>query len=111
MLPVVGQKGVKYGLQKPTAKGPAAAAAAPPSRPLGNVFGAESDSDEEDVGKQVARQAEKKRAAAKVRTQELGAVGLPGWGAVQSVRCPSGVGVGWCAAWPQRQRTGVARWG
>jgi coiled-coil domain-containing protein 55 len=59
---IVGQKGVKYGLQKPVTKG-----LAPPSsksRPI-NIFG--DDSDEEDVGVQVMRQADKKRAAAKVQ--------------------------------------------
>ena len=55
---LIGQKGVKYGLQKPAGAPPATKA-----RPL-SVFGAESD-DEEDVGAQVMRQADKKRAAAK----------------------------------------------
>ena len=54
---LVGEKGVKYGLQRP-------AAPAPKAKP--SIFGADSDS-EEDVGTQVARQADKKRAAAKVR--------------------------------------------
>ena len=61
---IVGQKGVKYGLQKPVVKG-APAAQAPPRRPAAaNIFGEESD--EEDVETQIKRQADKKRAAAKV---------------------------------------------
>lgn len=64
---VIGQKGVKYGLQL-RGPGSAAGAGAKPVAPKPtNVFGADSDS-EEDVGTQVARQADKKRAAAKVRT-------------------------------------------
>lgn len=65
---LIGEKGVKYGLQKPGPKksvGLAQGAAAAKPKPT-NVFGADSDSDE-DVGAQIARQAEKKRAAAKVR--------------------------------------------
>ncbi len=58
---IIGQKGVVYGLQtRQPPKKPAPQARVKPS----NVFGA--DSDEEDVGAQVARQADKKRAAAKV---------------------------------------------
>ena len=55
---LIGQAGVKYGLQKP-------AAIPSKARPL-SVFGADSD-EEEDVGAQVIRQADKKRAAAKAR--------------------------------------------
>ena len=61
---LIGQKGVKYGLQKPAAPRTGSLAAANKARPL-NVFGADSD-DEEDVGAQIMRQADKKRAAAKV---------------------------------------------
>ena len=59
---IIGQKGVKYGLQKPVLK----AAGGPPAtaRRPANVFGDESD--EEDVEAQIKRQADKKRAAAKV---------------------------------------------
>ena len=60
--PIVGQKGVKYGLQKPSA---ARAAAAPPPKPANAFFG-DSDSDE-DVNQQIVRQAEKKRQETKVR--------------------------------------------
>mmetsp|Transcript_14263 Transcript_14263/g.41560 ORF Transcript_14263/g.41560 Transcript_14263/m.41560 type:complete len:352 (-) Transcript_14263:2205-3260(-) len=65
---LIGEKGVQYGLQLRRGPGSAAASAKPaPPRPKpANVFGAESDSDE-DVGAQVARQADKKRAAAKVQ--------------------------------------------
>lgn len=59
---VIGQKGVKYGLQvkKP---GPTAAPAGakPPS-----VFGGDSDSEEETVGAQVQRQAYAKKSDTKV---------------------------------------------
>lgn len=58
---LVGQKGVKYGLQKPGVKKPPVASA--PPKPL-NIFGA--DDSDEDVEAEVARQAEKKRSAAKV---------------------------------------------
>jgi hypothetical protein len=62
---IIGQKGVKYGLQKPVVKGSSAAQApAPARRPAANIFGDESD--EEDVETQIKRQADKKRAAAKV---------------------------------------------
>lgn len=60
--PLVGEKGVKYGLQTKKPAQPAAAV----KRPIANVFGGDSD-EEETVGAQIARQAEKKRAAAKVR--------------------------------------------
>ena len=58
---LIGTKGVQYGLIKPgaAAKKPAPPAAARPPA----VFGDDSD---EDVEAQVARQAEKKRSAAKV---------------------------------------------
>lgn len=69
---LVGQKGVKYGLQKVAPKKPGQlgmaqkpAGNAPRKLTPGNVFG-DDDSEEEDVEKQIARQAEKKRAAAKV---------------------------------------------
>jgi hypothetical protein len=66
-VPLIGQKGVKYGLQQPARRGPGGAAAPkqPISRPAANVFGADSDSDE-GVEAQISRQADKKRAAAKV---------------------------------------------
>eukprot|EP00955_Chlamydomonas_euryale_P110888 366028-Chlamydomonas_euryale.AAC.5 len=68
---LIGEKGVQYGLQLRRGPGSAAASAKPaPPRPKpANVFGAESDSDE-DVGAQVARQADKKRAAAKVQIEQ-----------------------------------------
>jgi hypothetical protein len=61
--PLVGKKGVKYGLQLPKAqqRRPAVANAKL------NVFG--DDSDEDDVGAQVARQAGRKQSDAKVRTR------------------------------------------
>ncbi|KAG1670288.1 hypothetical protein FOA52_003638 [Chlamydomonas sp. UWO 241] len=65
---LVGEKGVKYGLQ---IRGPATQAGAkkPAAVPVRkNVFGADSDS-EEDIETQIARQADKKRAAAKVQAQ------------------------------------------
>ncbi|KAG2482546.1 hypothetical protein HYH03_018537 [Edaphochlamys debaryana] len=72
--PLIGQKGVQYGLQKVVPKKPVQLANAPagkgtaPPRKLapGNVLG-DDDSEEEDVERQIARQAEKKRAAAKVQ--------------------------------------------
>ncbi|KAG2427194.1 hypothetical protein HXX76_010912 [Chlamydomonas incerta] len=70
---LIGQKGVKYGLQKVAPKkpgqligAPKPAANAPRKLTPGNVFG-DNDSEEEDVEKQIARQADKKRAAAKVQ--------------------------------------------
>lgn len=66
---ITGTKGVQYGLQlsagAPSIKrtGPAKVA---PVRPA-NIFGVDSD-DEETVGSQLARQADKKRAAVKVDT-------------------------------------------
>lgn len=62
---VIGQKGVKYGLQLPAKAQAQKPAAVKPQKPA-SVFGVDSD-DEEDVATQVARQAEKKRAAVKVR--------------------------------------------
>lgn len=62
---IIGQKGIKYGLQKPAGSRPAAPA--PPKQPLGALFGGDSDSEEEDVGSQIARQAAKKAADAKVK--------------------------------------------
>jgi hypothetical protein len=61
--PIVGQKGVKYGLQvrKPAAPAPAGA----PKPPA--IFGGDSDSDEDTVGAQVQRQAYAKKADTKVR--------------------------------------------
>lgn len=66
---ILGSKGVQYGLQLPAGapsnkrSGPAKVAAH--VRP--NIFGVDSD-DEETVGSQLARQADKKRAAVKVDT-------------------------------------------
>ncbi len=71
---IIGQKGVQYGLQKPAlalgargglAAGRGAAARPAAARPVTNVFG--DDDSDDDVEAQVARQAEKKKAAAKVR--------------------------------------------
>lgn len=68
--PIVGQTGIKYGLQKPGgAPGGPPKKLAAPVRPA-NVFGDDSD-DDEDVATQVARQAEKKRAAAKVGSRTV----------------------------------------
>ncbi len=69
---IIGTKGVQYGLQKVAPKKPglSLAAAAPAARKPANVFG-DDDSEEEDVEKQIARQAEKKRAAAKVRCRPV----------------------------------------
>lgn len=63
---LIGEKGVKYGLQKPAglqARRPGPPAAAP--RP--NIFG--DDDSDEDIEAQVARQADRKRSAAKVWCQ------------------------------------------
>ncbi|GFR52864.1 hypothetical protein Agub_g15492, partial [Astrephomene gubernaculifera] len=70
---IIGQKGVQYGLQKVAPKKPGAAARAAGSVAQRkavptNVFG-DDDSEEEDVERQIARQADKKRAAAKVQQQ------------------------------------------
>jgi coiled-coil domain-containing protein 55 len=70
--PIVGTSGVKYGLQirqPPFAKQQhrPSHAAHPQAGIRSNVFG--DDSDEEDVESQVARQAEKKKSAAKVSAQ------------------------------------------
>ncbi len=62
---IVGQKGVRYGLQIRN-PGPKPQQAKPKAGST-NVFG--EDSDEDDVGQQVMRQADKKRAAAKVQAQ------------------------------------------
>lgn len=62
---LIGQKGVKYGLQTAAARAQPAKAPARPAAGGANVFGMDSD-DEDDVATQVAKQAEKKRAAAKV---------------------------------------------
>lgn len=69
-------QGVKYGLQQrgPKAGKPAVAA---PSRKLA-AFGGDSDSDEDNVNAQVARQANKKRSDAKVCCLEAGSA--PGGG-------------------------------
>ena len=57
--PIVGQKGVKYGLQKPGAR------PAPQQAPkAAAIFG--DDSDDDDVGQQIMRQAERKRQESKV---------------------------------------------
>lgn len=69
---IIGQAGVKYGLQvkKPAggaAGAAAAAAAAGAKKPPASVFGADSDSEEETVGAQVQRQAYAKKADSKVR--------------------------------------------
>jgi hypothetical protein len=64
---IVGQKGVKYGLQLRTDKQAPAArqgGGAAPGRLA--AFGADSDSDD-DIGAQVARQAARKVADSKVR--------------------------------------------
>ncbi|EFJ43409.1 hypothetical protein VOLCADRAFT_96440 [Volvox carteri f. nagariensis] len=65
---IIGQKGVQYGLQKVVPKKPGLQASASSQRKVApaNVFG-DDDSDEEDVERQIARQADKKRAAAKVQ--------------------------------------------
>lgn len=66
------QKGVKYGLQAAAAnRAQPAKAPARPAAGAANVFGMDSD-DEDDVATQVAKQAEKKRAAAKVCAQAEG---------------------------------------
>lgn len=63
---IVGQKGVQYGLQKVVPKKSGAQPASAPRKVApANVFG-NDDSEEEDVERQIARQADKKRAAAKV---------------------------------------------
>lgn len=89
---VIGQKGIKYGLQLPSGAkkplGKAASAKAAPTRP--NVFGADSDSDD-DVGGQISRQADKKRAAAKVwpakhAAWRFGTCADPGWLHATSLR-------------------------
>lgn len=62
---IVGQKGVKYGLQSRQQPKPQQQA-----QPAGGrlaAFGGDSDSDEEGVGAQVARQAARKVADSKVR--------------------------------------------
>lgn len=62
---LIGHKGVQYGLIKPT--GPAKKAALVAPRPP-NIFG--DDDSDDDVEAQVARQADKKRSAAKVDALE-----------------------------------------
>jgi hypothetical protein len=66
--PVIGQKGVKYGLQVRKPGGGLASAPAGPKPP--SVFGGDSDSEEETVGAQVQRQAYAKKADTKV-TQRI----------------------------------------
>ncbi|GLC36802.1 hypothetical protein PLESTB_000781500 [Pleodorina starrii] len=65
---IIGQKGVRYGLQKVEPKKPGLQGTAVSQRKVAptNVFG-NDDSEEEDVERQIARQADKKRAAAKVQ--------------------------------------------
>lgn len=67
---ILGSKGVQYGLQLPAGAPSSSKRSGPPKvaapvRP--NIFGVDSD-DEETVGSQLARQADKKRAAVKVDT-------------------------------------------
>lgn len=62
--PVIGQKGVKYGLH---VRKPAAAPQAPGPKP--SVFGGDSDSEEDTIGAQVQRQAYAKKADTKVRCE------------------------------------------
>jgi hypothetical protein len=82
--PIIGQKGVQYGLQI-RAKGGAAAAGSKKEQPGGggkkeaagkggplSMFGGDSDSEEEGVGAQVARQAAKKRSDAKASSRRPG---------------------------------------
>lgn len=89
---LVGQAGVKYGLQlsgaalkqkQAAAAGRKPAAARPVARKgaAASVFGDDDDSDE-DVEAQVARQADKKRSAAKV-----GGTALPAHKRVYTVWC------------------------
>ncbi len=65
---IIGQKGTQYGLQKVVPKKPGLQVAPGAQRKVAptNVFG-DDDSEEEDVERQISRQADKKRAAAKVR--------------------------------------------
>jgi hypothetical protein len=72
----IGERGQKYGLQMtgPGAKrpgGPGAARGAPAAKkPVASVFGGDSD-EEEGIEAQIARQADSKRAAAKVGAGEV----------------------------------------
>ncbi|GIL53780.1 hypothetical protein Vafri_9358 [Volvox africanus] len=64
---IIGQKGVQYGLQAvPKKPGLQTASSAQRKVAPTNVFG-DDDSEEENVERQIARQADKKRAAAKVQ--------------------------------------------
>jgi hypothetical protein len=67
---IIGYSGQRYGLQLPAARqpGPVRKSTASAPKPA-DIFGLDEEDEEEDVGAQVARQAERKRSATKVGCQ------------------------------------------